>query len=80
MINLKEQRESLGLTLKQVANKLNVSTQFVYMIEEGIKTVPEDKIEEWTKIYNTNKWDIVDTMIINAEYKTRLRMIDKYYG
>lgn len=41
--NLKKIREEKGLKVQEVANDLKCSNKFIYAIENGSRTVPEDK-------------------------------------
>lgn len=50
---IKERRKELKLSLKDIANKLNVSESLISRYENGdITNIPVDNIESLAKIYN----------------------------
>ncbi len=50
--SLKESRLEKGLTQKDLADKLNVTPQFICMIESGKKKLSADKLMSLAKILN----------------------------
>lgn len=65
--NLKKIREEKGLKVKEVAKDLKCSDKFIYAIESGARTVPEEKEAYYLRMRDL----IVDGIhidLINARY------------
>lgn len=46
---LRRARERRGMTLQDIAEKLGVSVNFVWMVEKGRRQLPERLEEQWVE-------------------------------
>lgn len=52
--NLRETREKLNIEVGEVAEKLNVSTQYIYDLETGRRRLNEDVLKQLADIYGVS--------------------------
>ena len=65
MINLKEKRAELGLSLAKMSEKIGVSRQYIYQVEEGIRNIPVNRIEDWAKAYELDPKQVAQIYMSN---------------
>ena len=62
---LKRLRESKGMSLETVAEKLNLVPQQVQRTEEGLSDISLDNLSKYAELYGVNTTDITDTVTSN---------------
>lgn len=74
MISLKEARKAAGLTQIEAANYIHVTQSTICHWEQGLKTVPIDKLRQLSKLYDTPMADIEASEISEGKYITSLKV------
>lgn len=72
---LKEQRQSLGRTQKEIADELQYSTQFISNIERSKCPVPLRTLKQLVTIYNIETGVIIDLLLIDKK-----RDLENYFS
>jgi transcriptional regulator with XRE-family HTH domain len=60
MFHIKKARESAGLTQEQLANKVNVTKEYISYIENGHKTPSIALLQKIAKVLNTTIRDLIE--------------------
>jgi transcriptional regulator with XRE-family HTH domain len=78
MISLKEARKAAGLTQVEVANYVHVTQSTICQWEQGLKTIPIDRLRQLSKLYDTPMSDIQATEVSEEQYVTSLKVNMSY--
>lgn len=78
MISLKEARKAAGLTQVEVANYINVTQSTICQWEQGLKTIPIDRLRQLSKLYDTPMSNIQATEVSEEQYVTSLKVNMSY--
>lgn len=62
-MNLRDLRKQAGLSVKEVASKLNIAERTLYSYESGERGLPIITADQMAKIYDVSLQDIVDAVI-----------------
>ena len=74
MISLREARKAAGLTQVEVANYMHVTQSVICHWEQGLKTIPIDRLRQLSKLYDTPMGDIQSTEVSEEQYVTSLKV------
>jgi transcriptional regulator with XRE-family HTH domain len=68
---IKDNRLKKGLTRKDVAQKLNISSQFIYAIESGKSNLPIKKISKLAAILGVDKNVLARAIVLSFAKEVR---------
>lgn len=75
MITLKQMRTDAGLSVKDVAGKLKVSPQMIYMWEAGTRGLPAITLQQMCEVYNLPLISLNDIVLPDPPSRSRKQNI-----